>query len=114
MKGYTPGPWKVVRDGDGSRRIVSDSVFRDWGTNARYLTICKPNEEVPWEPMERGIDTPEADANAALIARAPALAEEVERLRGALERITEIPAGANKGVCQKIARAALAGEGGSK
>lgn len=78
---HTPGPWTVERVPIQSRG----------GSNTAWkigpFAACIYDD---WRPREAGISEAENEANARLIARAPELLEENERLRKRLEEAEAI------------------------
>ena len=74
---HTPGPWFVDTDGD-------QTIDTHWGVvskhNDLWVAACYRSGTTPRDEKSPEADA-EAKANAALIARAPTLAAEVERLR---------------------------------
>lgn len=65
MKGHTPGPWKVIREPDGGLAVITPetemlNVFAREGRGQRRFGIGRADDE-------------QSQADAALIAAAPAL-----------------------------------------
>lgn len=74
----TPGPWKVVRLGDGTDKYRIGSVqdphgrrICTWFGNASYTRF----------------PTPEVEANARLIAQAPAMRVALKKMRAAVDEL---------------------------
>lgn len=87
---HTPGPWSVVRAGDdetvfGNVRSQADAAYAQWGLMGDYRGLhiadirCNPSvfEQSPGTPPD-GIAV--VEANARLIAQAPALLGALEDL----------------------------------
>ena len=74
-EGHTPGPWDMSLDED-----IDDDV-------RQHIAIFSPTGDVA-EAQGYDYETPEVRANAVLIADAPALLEENERLTAELENET--------------------------
>ena len=69
---YTPGPWSVQENGDGSVSIAG-ACSPDPITNARYLWVADVLRTQSSNPLWRQEE--ESEANARLIAAAPSLLE---------------------------------------
>ena len=113
MSEHTPGPWAVTDEDDFNGLAIEAA-----GREGEYVPVAR----VPVDYDDR----PEREANAALIARAPEMAAEIERLTArvdeleeALERIDRIEVydedametlRSKLGVMRDIARAAITQE----
>jgi len=80
---HTPGPWFVDTDGD-------QTIDTHWGVvskhNDLWVAACYRSGTTPRDEKSPEADA-EAKANAALIARAPTLAAEVEALRAENDKL---------------------------
>ena len=86
VKGYTPGPWKVFICDDGGRWTgwpLSISAANVLNSNGDPRTVVRTGGQYPYE-WDHGTSQDEAVANALLIAAAPDMAAEIEKLRAAL------------------------------
>ncbi len=71
---HTPGPWRVSNGGKGNTAVVTD---REWPKgNAVCLVADPPCHDGEGFPLSEDV----VDANARLIAAAPALLEALEKL----------------------------------
>ena len=83
VKGYTPGPWKVFICDDGGRWTgwpLSISAANVLNSNGDPRTVVRTGGQYPYE-WDHGTSQDEAVANALLIAAAPDMAAEIEKLR---------------------------------
>ena len=79
MSKHTPGPWTVTHEDDFDGLVIEAA-----GREGEYVPVaCVP---VDYD------DRPEREANAALIARAPEMAAEIERLNAEVERLKAVEA----------------------
>ena len=79
----TPGPYVTQRDKKGVRRIFAGYVSRHILHGSQVATASVFANWMPVEQKKLAHQT--ADANAALFAAAPAMADEIERLRKQLK-----------------------------
>lgn len=83
---HTPGPWFVDTDGD-------QTIDTHWGVvskhNDLWVAACYRSGTTPRDEKSPEADA-EAKANAALIARAPTLAAEVEELRAENDKLRTV------------------------
>lgn len=80
VEGHTPGPWNIVEYGDGDSLVICQGDGPDW----RICFMATPGSSP--RAMER------IEADAALIARSPAMASEIATLKA---RVAELEADAD-------------------
>lgn len=85
MNKHTPGPWKYLSD-DGTIRATNSETIKTSNLMADYRGAIvadihySVNGDDGWPTLSRKRAIPEAEANAALIAAAPELAEALNNL----------------------------------
>lgn len=102
-EGFTPGPWHSCRNGECKCSVVMCNdhpvcqVTRgEWGDDYPDIrSITDENGDVTFEPFMAQFTYGEvsdsaASANARLIALAPAMADEIVRLRAEVRRLRDI------------------------
>lgn len=75
---WTPGPWTICWATENSKRVQFHIAASPYGS-------CRPLVETCWKPEY--LEGNELEANAHLIAAAPAMAEALERARDMLQSV---------------------------